>query len=62
GARPRPLWVRPKRPLGQRLLGRLTSHAPRLPLVAASLLPLLAGGICYLEPAFQVGDYLEGAG
>lgn len=62
GARPRPLWVRPRRPLGQRLLGRLVSRDPSLPLVAASLLPLLAGGICYLEPAFLVGDYLEEGG
>lgn len=60
--RPRPLWVRPRRPLGQRLLSRLTSRDPSLPLVAASLLPLLAGGICYLEPAFLVGDYLEEGG
>jgi protease-4 len=62
GARPRPIWVRPRRSLGQRFFGRLASRDPILPLVSASLLPLLAGGICYLEPAFLLGDYLEEGG
>jgi len=59
GVRPRSLWVRPKRPLSDRLLGRVDSHSPTLSLLAAEAQRLLTGGIYYLEPSYLMGGYQD---
>ena len=56
-ARPRPLWVRPRRPFSERMLGRFgTSHGGGS-MLADQLQRVLSGGIYYLEPSYLLGDY-----
>jgi len=49
--RPNPLWLRPRRSLADRFMGRASSPAPGMEALAAPLQRLLAGGIYYLEPS-----------
>ncbi len=57
-SRPHPLPVRPRRSLSQRMFGGLgKNRGSGLPLLAAQLQRLLAGGVYYLEPSYLVGDY-----
>jgi protease-4 len=58
GIRPRPRWIRPRRALSERLLGRTGSQQPGLGLLSPELRRLLAGGIYYIEPSYLMGDYL----
>ncbi len=53
--RPRPLMVRPKRSIGQRMFGGMGNRSS--PPLAAQLQRLLAGGIYYLEPSYLMSDY-----
>ena len=55
-ARPTPLWVRPRRSLSVRFLGRDSSN---LDLLAGAANRVLAGGIYFLEPSYLLGDYLN---
>jgi len=57
-ARPRPLWVRPKRPFSARLLGRANSQQQGISLLANQFQRLMGGGFYYLEPSYLMGDYL----
>jgi protease-4 len=61
-ARPRPLWVRPRRSLSERLLGRVGSRQGGGSTLAGQLQRLLAGGIYYLEPSYLMGDYRHDEG
>ena len=56
-ARPRPLWVRPRRPLSARLFGRMASRQAGITLLTNRLLPLMGGGFYYLDPSYLLGDY-----
>ena len=56
-ARPRPLWVRPRRPLSARLFGRMASRQAGITLLTNRLLPLMGGGFYYLAPSYLLGDY-----
>ena len=56
-ARPRPLWVRPKRPFSARLFGRVGSHQPGISLLANQFQQLMSGGFYYLEPSYLMRDY-----
>ena len=58
--RPRPLWVRPRRPLSERVLGRFGSHYGGAQSLIAPLQRMLSGGIYYLEPSYLMGDYRYG--
>ena len=55
-ARPTPRWVRPRRSLSVRFLGRDSSN---LDLLAGEVNRLLAGGVYFLEPSYLLGDYLN---
>ena len=55
-ARPTPKWVRPRRSLSVRFLGRDSSN---LDLLAGEANRLLAGGVYFLEPSHLLGDYLK---
>ena len=55
-ARPRPLIVRPRRSLGQRLTGRMSAN-PGISSITGQLQQLLTGGIFYLEPSYMAGSY-----
>jgi protease-4 len=57
--RPRPRWVRPRRSLSDRLMGRASSRQPALELFTAEAQRLLAGGIYYLEPSHLLGEHLD---
>ena len=57
-ARPRPLWVRPRRPLSARLFGRMGAQQPGISLLANQFQRLMGGGFYYLEPSYLMGDYL----
>jgi ClpP class serine protease len=57
--RPRPRWIRPRRSLSDRLMGRASSRQPALELFTAEAQRLLAGGIYYLEPSHLLGEYLD---
>ena len=57
-ARPRPLWVRPRRPFSARLFGRMGAQQPGITLLANQFQRLMGGGIYYLEPSYLMGDYL----
>jgi len=59
-ARPRPLWVRPRRPMSERLLGRFGSQHGSESLLINQLPRLLSGGIYHLEPSYLMGDYRHG--
>ena len=59
-ARPRPLWVRPRRPFSERLLGRFGSRHGSESLLINQLQRIVAGGIYYLEPSYLMGDYRHG--
>ena len=61
-ARPRPLMVRPKRSVGQRLFGRMGGGDPGLSFLAGQVQRLLAGGIYYLDPSYMLGDFLSDQG
>ena len=56
-ARPRPLWVRPRRSLGQRMFGRMGGE-PGISSLINPLQRLLTGGIYYLDPSYILADYL----
>jgi len=56
-ARPRPLWVRPKRPFSARLFGRVGSQQPGISLLANQFQRLMGGGFYYLEPSYLMGGY-----
>lgn len=56
--RPRPLWVRPRRSLSERLLGRTGAPLPGVGLLTPELQRLLAGGIYYIDPSHLLaGDW-----
>ena len=57
-ARPRPLWVRPRRPLSARLFGRMGAQQPGISLLANQFQRLMGGGFYYLEPSYLMSDYL----
>ena len=57
--RPRPRWVRPRRSLSERLIGRAASRNPGLSLLTAEAQRILTGGIYYLGPPYLLGDYLD---
>ncbi len=57
-AQPRPLWVRPRRSLGQRMMGRMAAE-PGVPALVDGFRRLLTGGIYYLEPSFLAESYFE---
>ena len=57
--RPRSRWVRPRRSLSERLMGRGASHYSGLSLLAAQAQRMLAGGIYYLEPSHLLGEHLD---
>ena len=56
-ARPKPLWVRPRRSFSDRLTGKTGIQQSALHPVATQLQRLLAGGVYYLEPSFLLGDH-----
>ncbi len=56
-AKPTPKWLRPRRALSLRLMGRDSSS---LSILAAQAQLLMAGGIYYLEPSHIVGSYEPG--
>ncbi len=56
-ARPRPLWVRPKRPFSARLLGRANSQQAGISVLANQFQRLMGGGFYFLEPSYLIGDY-----
>ncbi len=58
-ARPRPLWVRPRRPLSARLFGRMGAQQPGISLLANQFQRLMGGGFYYLEPSYLMGDYFD---
>lgn len=58
-ARPNPMWVRPRRPFPQRLMGGAGARGAGLELLAGDLSRLLGGGIYYLEPSLMTGEYLQ---
>ena len=67
GARPRPLFLQPKRSFSDRFTGRaaasfLSSNpgATGLDLMTGPVQRLLSGGIYYLEPTYLMGDYPGG--
>ena len=54
--RPRPRYLRPKRTMSEKLLGRPASqHYPALGLLTPELQRLLTGGLYYLEPSGLLG-------
>jgi len=55
-ARPTPRWVRPRRSLSVRFLGRDSSN---LDLLAGEANRLLSGGVYFLEPSYLLGDYFN---
>ena len=55
--RPRPLWVRPRRPFSERFLGRFGSRYGIGSPLPNDLHRLLSGGIYHLEPSYLMGDY-----
>ena len=57
GARPRPVWLRPRRPLSERLFGRFGNSTGLERVLAGNLPRLLTGGVYYLDPAYLLGDY-----
>ena len=57
-ARPRPLWVRPKRPFSARLIGRANSQPAGISVLANQFQRLMAGGFYFLEPSYLIGDYI----
>jgi protease IV len=56
GIQPRPRWVRPRRSMSERLMGRADARPVGLGLLPPELRRLLAGGIYYIEPAHLLGD------
>ena len=56
GVKPRPRWIRPKRPLSDRLTGRM---ANRQTLLFNEMLRMLAGGMYYVEPSLVMGEHWE---
>ena len=60
GVTPRPVWVRPRRPFSERLMGRFGNNQGLGPVIAGELPRLLAGGIYYIEPSCLLGDYPGG--
>jgi protease-4 len=56
---PRPKWLRPRRSLSDRLMGRASSRQQALALLIAEAHRLLAGGIYYLEPSYLLGEHLN---
>ena len=60
--RPRPRWVRPRRSLSDRLMGRESAHQGGLGLLATDAYRLLAGGIYFLEPSHLLGGGWEERG
>ena len=59
GARPKPVWLRPRRPISERFLGRFGNQSALGAMVGTELPRLLSGGIYYMDPAFLLGDYRE---
>ena len=57
--RPRPVWLRPRRSMSDRMLNRTSSPARGMTALAAPLPRLLAGGIYYLEPSCLLGGDLD---
>jgi protease-4 len=57
--RPRPRWVRPRRSLGDRMLGHAAGPNPGLSLLAAEAQRLLSGGIYYLGPPYLMAESLD---
>jgi protease-4 len=57
--RPRPRWIRPRRSLSERLMGRASSRQTALESFTAEAQRLLSGGIYYLEPSHLLGEYLD---
>ncbi len=60
GVTPRPVWVRPRRPFSERLMGRFGNNQGLGTALAGELPRLLAGGIYYIEPSCLLGDYTGG--
>ncbi|HLF04265.1 MAG TPA: signal peptide peptidase SppA [Dehalococcoidia bacterium] len=60
--RPRPMWLRPRRSLSERLTGRVSSPVPGMAALAGPLQRVLAGGIYYLEPSHLLGDGVDSGG
>ena len=56
GVKPRPRWIRPKRPLSDRFTGRMAS---RQSLLSNEMLRLLAGGMYYVEPSLVMGEHWD---
>jgi hypothetical protein len=56
------MWLRPRRSLTERLMGRASSPVPGVAALAAPLQRLLAGGIYYLEPSHLLGDGADSGG
>ncbi len=59
GARPRPAWVRPRRPVSERLFGRVGNRSGLAAVAGVDLLRLLTGGVYYMDPAYLLGDYRD---
>ena len=55
--RPRPRWVRPRRSLSDKLMGRGDTRRMDLGFLPMELPRLLAGGLYYIEPSLMTGDY-----
>ena len=61
--RPTPRWIRPRRSLSQRLLGRSgIGQQSGGNILAEGLQRLLTGGVYYLEPGYIAGDYPGASG
>ena len=58
GARPRPVWVRPRRPFMERMFGHF-GGAGMAQGMLSQLEGLLAGGIYYIEPHYLPGGFRD---
>ena len=57
--KPKPRFLRPRRPIGQRLLGRTGMGNPGIVSAVGQLQFLMSGGVYYLEPSFMAGGGFE---
>ena len=59
--RPKPLWMRPRRPISERIFGRFGNNGPGVEaMLGPELTRLLSGGVYCIEPSFLLGDYRGG--
>ena len=56
----RPRWLRPRRSLSERMLGRSASQHSGLGLLAAGAQHLVTGGFYYLEPSYLLDPLIHG--